>query len=91
MSLWENSWGFKLVFDVGVDITKATKMQIRYRKPNDEAGVWDAKLDTSTSIFYIVCKTDLNVVGIWEFQAHIVTPEWTLPGDVVQELVKSLV
>lgn len=89
MSLWAFSWGFKLVFDVGVDITEATKMQIRYRKSNGETGVWDANLDTSTSIFYIVCEGDLDIVGIWEFQAYIVTPDWTLPGDAIQELVTA--
>ena len=89
MVLWANSWGFKLTLDVAVNITKATTMQIRYRKPSGEAGVWKAGLDTSTSIFYIVCKGDLDVTGIWEFQAYVAASDWALPGEIIQVLVAS--
>jgi hypothetical protein len=89
MILYTHSWGFKLVFDVEVDITEATEMEIRYKKPSKETGVWDAALDDSTSIFYVIKEGDLDIQGLWQFQAFITTSDWSIPGEVIHVVVTN--
>lgn len=91
MVLWKDSWGFKLVFDAGIDISDAIKMEIHYRKPNGDTGIWQAELDDSTSIFYVVCAGDLNQQGLWQFQVNITAPSWSIPGDIVYIVVTARV
>ncbi len=64
-----------------VNISSATTMEVRFRKPDgtsiDRDGVFET--DGSDGVMqYVTTPTDLDVPGKWHIQAHIVTPlgEW---------------
>lgn len=73
----------KLVLNVGVDVSTATKLQIKYKKPNKEIGAWPAILDTPQSIAYVVKANDLDIHGTWQFQAYVEIGNYKLFGEIV--------
>ena len=57
-----------------VDLATATVMQIIFKKPNNTSSTVTATLVTDGSdgkIRYITQEDDLNVVGMWLYEAYI--------------------
>lgn len=69
--------------DVCTDLSEATQAAIRYRKPNGEEGSWDATI-IGTELLYKTKETDLDVAGLWLFQAVV-----ELNGDVLKGEIKT--
>jgi hypothetical protein len=84
MSVYKNSIGIKLIAECGTDITAATTRQIKYRKPDGTSGAWTAVQETGTSISYTVVSGDIDFTGDLQIQAYVITPTWTLYGDVAR-------
>jgi len=74
--------GVEIVLDVGTDISKATVMIIKYKKPSGGRGFWDAEKKDATKIFYIPGPGELDDAGIWDMQAYVESPGWKLHGKV---------
>lgn len=58
----------------GQDITDATPVLIKYRKPSGVEGSWTASITTALTgvISYTMADTNqLDEVGLWTFWAHI--------------------
>lgn len=74
--------GHKIILDVGVDITGATEMQIKYRKPGGEMGHWDAIEEGIEQISYLTKADDFDYAGTWSLQAYVKTQGWKIHGDI---------
>jgi hypothetical protein len=84
MSVYKNSIGIKLIAECGTDITAATTRQIKYRKPDGTSGAWTATQESGTSISYTVVSGDIDFTGDLQIQAYVITPTWTLYGDIAR-------
>jgi hypothetical protein len=84
MSVYKNSIGIKLIAECGADITAATTRQILYRKPDGTRGAWTAAQESGTSISYTVVSGDIDFTGDLQIQAYVITPTWTLYGDIAR-------
>jgi len=76
---------------VGQDITSATPVLIKYRKPSGLEGSWIAAIVTAATgiIGYTMADTDqLNEVGKWTFWAHITFSDGKVaPGEPIEKWV----
>ncbi len=52
------------------DISGATGLAIRYRKPSGATGSWTATLSGTTALQYTTEAGDLDESGIWRFQGY---------------------
>lgn len=82
--IYKGDLGIKLILDVGVDISSATRMSILYRKPYGGTGTWAAVMETGTSVSYTSLTDEFNEVGIWKVQARVTTPLWTQSGAIAK-------
>ena len=75
---------------LGVDITGATTVQIKYIKPNGTEGAWTAVVETALTgiIYYDVLDGDIPEAdyGEWGFWGYVVFADGRdAPGEVVWE------
>ena len=70
------------MLDVETDISEATVIKIKYKKPNGDQGFWGAEKKDATKIFYLTGSGDLDSAGIWDMQAYVESPGWKLHGKV---------
>lgn len=82
MSVYKNAVGLTIIAECGISIAAATTRQIKYRKPDGTTGAWTAAQYSTTSIYYNTVAGDLDFVGDLQIQAYVVTPSWTLHGDI---------
>jgi len=82
MAVYKDAVGLPIALECGTDITAATTRQIKYRKPDGTTGTWTAVQATSTKISYTTVAGDMNFSGDIYLQAYVVTPSWTLYGDI---------
>ena len=82
--------GTDIVLNTGVDISAATTLKIKYKKPGGSVEEWDGVLEGTTSIKYTTVTGDLDTAGLWSFQAYVVLPSWTGHGELVQHQIYEL-
>jgi len=74
---------FKL--DAGEDITTATLLQIKYKKPDDTTGVWTAAVsDTTYAVYTTQFIADLDQVGKWKIQLYVEMAGAKVHGPVAE-------
>jgi len=89
MATYVGDIGKKIILETGQDLSAATILRIKYKKPNGTNGYWSATIESNVSnvlanMFYItVAATDLDQAGKWQLQAYAATPAWTLSGKTV--------
>ena len=70
---------------LSIDITGATVVQIKYKKPDGTEGEWDAVVsDASTGvIYYNVADADvLDVAGVWTLWGYVTLASGkSVPGE----------
>jgi len=75
----------------GTNITGATETLIKYKKPNNVQGHWDASILTPASgvIYYDVANTsDLDMEGAWTLWSHVTFSDGKVAaGDPVKMAV----
>ncbi len=79
MSVFKNEGTYTLLIDTGVDLTSAVLTEILYEKPDGTKGAFDQSGTTvvdDTKIQVDATNNDLDITGIWSFQAH-----WILEVD----------
>ena len=54
----------------GVDLTTATVLLIKYRKPDDSVGSWVPILDGSEAVQFNTITSTLDQRGTWTLQAY---------------------
>ena len=72
--------GFKIIQPVSRDISDATLMEIKYKKPGGTYGEWQAQQENDKVISYTTVSGNLDEAGTWIMQAYIETPAYKLHG-----------
>lgn len=91
MSAFVTQGYYLLTLETGINISSATTMQIKYRKPNGTTGAWTADLEGTTQMKYQMSNSDLDVAGNWVIQAYIVIGGLYGFGEKVNIEVKATV
>jgi hypothetical protein len=68
--------GTIIAFDVAEDISTATLLKLKYKKPDNSTGFWIADPYGLTGMGYITLADDLDVAGRWKVQAYVEMPGW---------------
>jgi hypothetical protein len=76
--------GTKIRLDSGSNISAATTLKIKYKKPDGSTGEWTAVLEGTTQAYYITQVNDLDQRGKWELQLFVVLPTWTGHGETCE-------
>ena len=83
----------RIQLTTGVDITGATALAIKYKKPDNTTGSWTATEGTAaTGIIYydLTATTDLDVAGVWTFWAYITFSDSRVaPGDSFTQTITA--
>jgi hypothetical protein len=83
MSLFKGQSLLTLTVDTGYkDVASATVTKILYEKPNRKKGEFEAIVD-GTKLSYDVQNGDIDVAGMWKFQAYIEVGGLKGYGDIV--------
>lgn len=73
--------GLKIVMATTVDVSGATLVRLKYKKPSGAAGYWGGMVETPTSVSYTtVSEYDLDEAGVWEIQAYVEKGGYKLHG-----------
>lgn len=85
MSVTEKDIGIQFKLNTGIDIDAATTANIHYKKPSGATGSFTG---ATASTYYVTYTTtgagDIDESGIWELQAYVITPSWTLRGTIAK-------
>lgn len=75
--------GTVIILDTGEDISTATLVKIRYKKPNGDTGEWTASVN-STEVRYTTLAGDIDQTGDWEMQAYVELAAWQGYSAIVE-------
>lgn len=76
-----------IILDTNIDVDSATTLEVLYEKPDGTSGAWAGVAFETTKIKYNVQEGDLDQVGDWRFQSHIVIGGEDGYGDIVVQPV----
>jgi hypothetical protein len=80
--------GTKIRFNVQEDISGASVLKLKYRKPNSSAGEWEASVYNSTYAEYTTgSATDFDIGGVWSIQVYVEMPGWKGHSEIKEFLV----
>jgi len=74
--------GTKIKLNSGQDISSASKIQIRFKKPGGTKGVWAAVLEGTQYGYYILKSGDMDENGVWEVQLYVEIDNWKGYGEI---------
>ena len=78
--------GTLIKIDVQMSVQDATKLEIRYKKPDKTTGAWTAQIfgvNEPSVLSYTIQAGDLDQPGVWELQPYVESPNWTGTGQSV--------
>lgn len=87
MSVFVNQGLLEIIIDTKTDISTASLLRIDYKKPTGIKGSFAGTLEGTTKIKYQCTNSDLNVIGLWQFQAYVVIGSLTATGNIVTQEV----
>jgi hypothetical protein len=73
--------GTQIILDCGSNITAATGMAIKVKKPSGDEVEWTGVLDGTNSVKYILEAGDLDEPGTWILQAYVELATWEGLGE----------
>jgi hypothetical protein len=91
MSIFVNQGYYLLTLETGIDISAASTKQIKYKKPDGTTGNWTATLQGTTQLKYQMDNDDLNIAGMWTFQAYVVIGGLDAYGGLLSIEVKQTI
>ena len=80
--------GTLISIDVQQDISTATEVSIKFKKPNGTTGSWPAYLEGLGAVQYITVQGDLDQVGTWYLQAYVNMPTWRGHSSILSMTVR---
>jgi hypothetical protein len=80
---FQDDVGTIIEVNVGEDVSLATTLELRIRKPNGAVENWTAAKDSlvDTQINYTVVAGDFDQAGEYRLNSYIVLPTWTGHGE----------
>ena len=83
--------GVEVTLDCKRDISDATNVAIKVRKPNGHEVSWPAAfVPGTTTIRYVTQDGDLDKAGSYRLQAYMTLGEWTGRGEVAVLKVREI-
>lgn len=82
--LFQNQTLASVILDTEYDISGATVLKIKYKKPNGVSGEWTGTLNGQKIVYDVVSENDLNVSGRWELQAFATIGGKNIYGESTQ-------
>jgi len=73
-----------------IDLTDATLLQIKYRKPSGVTGTWTGTLHGAESVRFVTIAGSINEAGTWTFQPYAEKPSWKGHGRAEPVLVEDV-
>lgn len=83
MKYYVGDVGTEILVDTGSDISSASTLELRVKKPDGTTDTWTGTLDGTDSISYTTVSGDFDQSGEWTLQAYVVLPSWTGRGESV--------
>lgn len=77
-------YGTEIVLDTKQDLTSATSVKIRYKKPSGNVGEWTATVTDTTKVKYTTASGDIDEAGTWEIQVVVEFPGAKFYGTIVR-------
>ena len=77
-------YGTVITVDCGSDITGATNLILKVRKPNGTEVEWVATIYNSNYLRYTVVVDDFDQVGTYHLQASLTLVGWNGPGETTE-------
>ena len=81
--MYKGDIGQQIVLEAGQDISAASLLQMKYKKPDGSTGTWTATLTGVDSVYYNTLADDLDQTGNWEIQLYIELGDAKLHGHIV--------
>ena len=92
--IYQNSYGFKLTFNTGQDLSITTNLLLRIKSPSTTVSrdltVTNIQDAIKGIVFYDVIVGDFTLDGLWELQLIDNTPGRFIPSDVKKLIVKKV-
>lgn len=84
--IYKGDAGTVIEVSVGEDVSLATTLELRIRKPDGTVENWTATKDPliDTQINHTVSAGDLDQVGEYRLNSYIVLPTWTGHGETAR-------
>lgn len=85
--IFKNQTSLRIRLTTNVDITGATSLNIKYKKPSGDVGSWTAISEDSLLgiIYYDVQSGDINESGNWYIWAYVTfSDSRSAPGESVK-------
>jgi len=79
--IYNGDIGTEFVVDTGSDISTATTMQLKIKKPSGTIVTWDCTQTQTTKITYTTILNDIDEVGKYTGQAYVALPDWQGYGE----------
>jgi hypothetical protein len=81
--LYVGDVGTEMLIDTGSDLSTATLLQLKVKKPDAATVAWTGSQKETTKITYTIQAGDFDQSGVHQLQAYIESPTWTGLGDTV--------
>ncbi len=89
--IYKGDVGTVVLLDTLSDISSATQVLIRVKKPSGVCTEWSSSVDSLTKVKYVIQSGDLNESGIYKLQPKVTMPGFTGSCDIVSIQVDPLV
>ena len=87
---YEATIGSDIIVNVGENITGATNLKLKVRKPDNTLVEWIPTIYNSNYLKYTVQESDWSMPGVYKLHAYLTIDGWTGHGDMVEFTVDKL-
>jgi len=88
--IYINDYGHAFLVRTHTDISGASVLKIKVKKPDLTTDEWVATLDGTEDMSYTVASGDLDQSGTWEGQAYVEDSGWVGHGETFKFKVRAL-
>ncbi len=81
--IYKNDIGQTITLEAGQDISSATLLQLKYKKPDGTTGTWTGTLVGVDAAYYTTVLNDLDQTGNWEIQLYMEMGGAKIHGRIV--------
>lgn len=75
--------GTEIILNCGTDISSATEVLMRVKKPDGSTVNWPAVNVNQTSMKHVIVAGDFDMAGEYRIQAYVEMPSWKGLGETV--------
>ncbi len=85
MTIYIGDVGTRIDVDCGTDISAATSISLKVKKPDNTLVTWNASIITKNGktryLRYVTQSGDIDQSGSYKVQASVTMPEWSGLGE----------